>query len=431
MADEHSPKARLGLGLLILAHIVICCVSLIYVANDLAPIAFRPTTYHIFFLLPQLPVALAVVGAFSLLALMFVYADFSFGYFVGFYCYTLIIGYLWLNCFSDLNYDHRTAALSAAVSAIVFLVPALFLTTNRRRTDVLSERGFDRLLVAIVAIGIAIVAAGALYNFRLVGIRQIYAYRDQLDTPVVLRYLLGAASTVLLPFAFAGFVARKRYVWSAAVLLILLFLYPISLSKSALFTPLWLVALLALSKVFETRAVVVLSLLGPTLLGVILVTIFDEAAQYFKLVNFRMIAIPSVGMDVYNDFFARHDLTHFCQINLLKRLIACPYQEQLAVIMERSYDLGNFNASLFATEGIASVGILLAPLPVLACGLVLALANRLSAGLSARFILLSAGMLPLVIINVPLTVTLVTHGAVLLGVLWFVTPRSIFDDAEQ
>ena len=31
-----------------------------------------------------------------------------------------------------------------------------------------------------------------------------------------------------------------------------------------------------------------------------------------------MIAIPSVAMDVYNDFFSKHELTHFCQIWLLK-----------------------------------------------------------------------------------------------------------------
>jgi len=431
MSDDHLLRARTRLGLLIFAQILVSCVSLIYVANDQAPIAFQPTTYHIFFELSRLPVALAVVSAFSLLALMFVFARFSVGYFVGFYCYTMILGYLWLNCFSDLNYDHRSAALSAAAAAVVFLVPALFVTTPLRQADVLSERAFDRLLMAIAAVAAGIVAAGATYNFRVVGIRQIYAFRDQLQTPIILGYLLATAGTVLLPFAFAGFVARKRYACSVAILVVLLVLYPINLSKSALFAPFWLIALLALSKIFETRAVVVISLLGPTLLGVILVTIFyDKAAQYFMVINMRMIAIPSVGMDVYNDFFSRHDLTHFCQINLLKRFMPCPYQEQLSVIMERTYKLGNFNASLFATEGIASVGTLLAPVSALACGLVIAMANRLSAGLSARFVLLSAAVLAQVILNVPATVTLFSHGAVMLGALWFVTPRAIFRNVE-
>jgi hypothetical protein len=238
-------------------------------------------------------------------------------------------------------------------------------------------------------------------------------------------------STVLLPFGFAGFIARKRY-WSAAVILVaLLFFYPVTLSKSALFTPFWLAGLLVLTMMVEARAAAVISLMGPTLLGLVLVNLFyDRAAQYFMVINFRMMTIPSVGMDVYNDFFSRHELTHFCQINLLKRVIACPYQEPLAVMMERIYDLGNFNASLFATEGIASVGYVFAPISALVCGLVIALANRLSAGLSTRFVLLSAALLAQMIVNVPLTITLVTHGAVVLGALWYVTPRSIFANPE-
>jgi hypothetical protein len=431
MTDDHLRKADVRLGHLIFTHVLICCMSLVYVASDQAPIAFQPATYHIFFQLSKLPVALAVAGTFSLLALMFVFARFSIGYFVGFSCYSMILGYLWLNCFSDLRYDHRTAALSAAAAAIAFLVPALFVTTPLRQTDVLSERSFDRVLLAIVAIAAAIVAAGAAYNFRLVGLRQIYAYREQLETPIVLRYLLGITATVLLPFAFAGFVARKRYWWCAAVLFALLLLYPINLSKSAFFAPFWLIGLLVLSRILETRAVVVISLLAPTLIGVVLVSVFhDKAAQYFMYVNFRFMAIPSVAMDVYNDFFSRHELTHFCQINLVKRFIDCAYQEPLAVILDRTYDLGNFNASMFATEGIASVGNMFAPISALAGGLIVALANRLSADLSARFVLLSAGVLPQTIINVPLTITLVTHGAVILGMLWFVTPRSIFRGAN-
>ena len=107
----------------------------------------------------------------------------------------------------------------------------------------------------------------------------------------------------------------------------------------------------------------------------------------------------------------------------------CPYQEQLSIVMERIYKLGNFNASLFATEGIASVGVPFAPVATFLCGLVIALANRLSAGLPASFILISGAVLPQVLLNVPLTTVLLTHGAGLLFLLWYVTPRSLFEQA--
>jgi hypothetical protein len=140
-----------------------------------------------------------------------------------------------------------------------------------------------------------------------------------------------------------------------------------------------------------------------------------------------MIAIPSVAIDVYNDFFSRHDLTYFCQMRVLKPFVGCPYQEPLSIVMLHNYPFGgNFNASLFATEGVASVGLLLAPVSALACGLVVALGNRLSAGLPPSFVLVSGAILAQIVLNVPLTTVLLSHGAGLLFLLWYITPRSMF-----
>jgi hypothetical protein len=139
-----------------------------------------------------------------------------------------------------------------------------------------------------------------------------------------------------------------------------------------------------------------------------------------------MVAIPSVAMDVYNDFFSRHELTYFCQISFLKPIVQCPYQDPVSVVMERAYKIGNFNASLFATEGIASVGVLLAPLTALVSGLLISFGNRFSSGLPSSFVLVSGAVIPQVILNVPLTTTLLTHGLAFLFLLWYVTPRTIF-----
>jgi hypothetical protein len=136
--------------------------------------------------------------------------------------------------------------------------------------------------------------------------------------------------------------------------------------------------------------------------------------------------VPSNALNIYNDFFSDHDLTHFCQISILKLLVACPYQEQLSIVMKDYYDIGSYNASLFATEGIASVGTLFAPLAAFACGLIVAFANRLSAGLPSRFILLSSTVFSQSFLDVPLTIILVTHGAAVLFLLWYITPREMF-----
>jgi hypothetical protein len=256
----------------------------------------------------------------------------------------------------------------------------------------------------------------------------MYEYRAKLETPTIENYLIAIVSSALLPFAFAGFVAVKAYWRAAAVLILLSLFYPITLTKITLFAPLWLLFILVLSRLFEVRIAVVLSLLMPVLFGLASILLFkDSAITYFSLVNFRMIAVPSIAIDVYNDFFSKHDITHFCQIWFLKPLLRCSYQDPLSIVMANAYKLGNFNASLFATEGIASVGLLLAPIATLVCGLVIALGNRLSAGLPAEFVLTSGTILSLVLLNVPLSTALLTHGAGILFLLWCVTPRSLFD----
>jgi hypothetical protein len=143
-----------------------------------------------------------------------------------------------------------------------------------------------------------------------------------------------------------------------------------------------------------------------------------------------MIALPSSALDFYNDFFSTHDLTYFCQISFLKSFVDCPYTDPLSIVMAKAYRIGNFNASLFATEGIASVGPTLAPFAALACGLVIAVGNRLSAGLKPRFIVISGAALPQIFLNVPLTIVLVTNGAAFLFLLWYVTPRTIFGNDQ-
>jgi hypothetical protein len=422
------PQARLGLMIFMGFHIVTCCASLIYVAD------FYDAYQVVMFDKTRLYAAAANIAPFAIVSAVFAFSRFSFGYFLGFYFYTVVLGYLWLVEFSKFHYDHTLTSISALASAVAFLVPAMFITSPIRQRLILSPRTFDHLLSCILVFAAAAVAAGAFYNFRLVGLDAMYSFRGELEFPGWLRYAMAATANALLPFAFACFVARNNRWRAAVVLLLLLLLYPITLTKLTLFAPLWLLFLALLSRFFEARYSVVLSLFVPILGGVILATLVNAGAfpyppfmSYFSAVNFRMIAFPSVAIDIYNDFFSTHDHTYFCQIYLLKPLVNCPYSEPLSVVMAKAYQLGNLNASLFATEGIASVGLVLAPLAVLACGLVISLGNRLSSGLPPKFILLSGGVLTQNFLNVPLTTNLLTGGAAVVFLLWYVTPRAMFE----
>jgi hypothetical protein len=421
-------QARSRLILLLGFHIVICCLSLIYVAEYYTPYKI------IWFDKTRLYAAVLNVAPFVIVSPIFAFARFSFGYFLGFYFYTMILGYLWIVEFSNFHYDHRLAAISAFASALAFLVPATFITSPIKQIFMPSARAFDNVLSGILILAVAVIAAGAFYNFRLIGIADIYNFREGLEFPAWMRYAMGATSNAALPFAFACFVAWRNLWRAAVVLLLLLLFYPITLNKLALFAPFWLLFLALLSRFFEARIATVLSLLLPVSAGVVLALLvhattfpFVPFINYFANVNFRMIALPSIALDLYSDFFSTHNLTHFCQISFLKPFVDCPYNEQLSLVMAKAYQVGNLNASLFATEGIASVGLLLAPLAVFGCGLVISLVNRLSSGLPANFILMSGSVLSQVFLNVPLATTLLTNGGAILFLLWYITPRAIFE----
>src|ERR1700755_1657219 len=104
LGSRQLTPERLGIALLILCYIVICCLSSIYVTElfDMFRMRYDPA---------RLVSAGVAVAAFAPVLLLFLFARFSFGYFVGFYFFSMFAGYLWLNFFSDYAYDRRTALL--------------------------------------------------------------------------------------------------------------------------------------------------------------------------------------------------------------------------------------------------------------------------------------------------------------------------------
>jgi len=431
--SDPSPQGehRLGPAWLIYFHAAVCCASLAYLGRIYGYAGIAYDDAHLY------DAALNVIP-FVLVSVLFTFARFSFGYFLGFHFYTVILGFLWLVESSKLGYDKEAASISAFASAVAFLLPTLFILSPILRTDVVSVRTFDRILTAVLVASTALIVVSAFYNFRLVDFAAASRVRSQLNEPTALGYLDPIASNALLPVAFATFVLRRNFWRAALTILLLLAFYPVTLSKTALFAPFWILGITVLSKLFEARTTVVLTLFLPVVTGVVLGFLADQdfvayvsVRNYIGLVNLRMVAIPSSALDLYNDFFAKHDLTYFCQVNILKRLFSCPYAQPLAVMMQNAYGVGNLNASLFATEGIASVGLAGAPIAVLACGLVVALGNRVSASLPPRYVLMSGAIIPQVFLNVPLTISLMTGGAAVLFLMWLITPRAMFEQPRR
>jgi hypothetical protein len=370
----------------------------------------------------------SAVGATLLLAAfipLFALARFSFGYIVGAAFYSVIAGFIWLTYFVAPAYDDVRARWSAGASLLLFLLPMLFQTVRLPPAIVLSQRTMDRLLVLALGLGAAVLAWNSYYGFALVGISEADQLRSAFERPAMLRYLTAALTSGILPFAFAYFACRARYAMAVLSLLLIVCFYPVLLNKTVLLAAVWLPFLLLMFRTFEPKRAAILALLIPMTVG--LVAYFAMPGQglafnTFGLANRRMFAYPSIAMDRYSDFFASHELTHFCQISIIRAIRGCPYAYQLGAEMAERYHMGNLNASLFATEGIASVGSVWAPVSALLCGLVLSVGNSISARLSPCLIAVSSGLVVQALINVPLSAAFLSNGLFALLLLWSVSP---------
>jgi hypothetical protein len=414
---------------IIIAQIALYLVIMVYAS-------FQHPEYR-FQYYPEYLWSAVLIGIFSSAAgTAFAVCQFSFGYAMTYYFFLMIIGFLWINGFSALRYDHLAAGISASVSAIGFGLPALLIRSPLSPPIRLSFTTTKFLVSFAIGLSVVVILVGVRHNFYILGLRDHSEFRDELfhakirstiQFPVALRYSQGIVSSALMPFAFAFLVERKQYWLAATALVLMACLFPITLTKTSLFQPLWLVFVALIATMFEARTSTVLIFFIPTVVGLVSkLGMGNTGTDLFDILDLRLLTIPSAALSFYNEFFAQHEQTLFCQIGIVKLFFGCPYQEQLGVVMEQTYGLGNYNASLFATEGVASVGLMFAPISAFVCGLLVGLANRMSAGLPPRFVLISSAILTQMLLNVPFSTAFLTHGAVILFLMWYLLPREIF-----
>jgi hypothetical protein len=396
------------------------CFSLVLVAGDVN------AAFNIAYNNSNAVAAIFSAAFFCLCAAVLSARLFSFGYFVGFYMLAISCGYVWLSYFTRLPYDHIAARWSTVLSSAVFFLTATVTFSRAPKLPALSIAQMDALVKCLVGLVVTVALCGAFTGLHFVGPAEGELIRSELSHPRWMDYATSISLSCLIPFSFAWLTQRRAY-WTAALCIVLaLSFYPIAVNKTALMAPFWLVFVFLLAKVVEPRMVAILSLMLPLLIGLAAMAIDPSRPELvFRVINFRMLAIPSSGLDHYYHYFSTHPVTHFCQISLIGKLFSCTPPDQLGALLAQEYSIGNFNASLLATEGIASVGVYLAPVTAALCGLLVSFGNLSSAGIAPSFVLLSSSVLVVMTMNVPLSVAMVTHGGIILFGLWLITPRAI------
>jgi hypothetical protein len=384
----------------------------------------------------------ALWPSFSLLAFipLFLMARFSFGYFAGVSLYSTIIGFFWLSYCSAGFYDDALYRWSAVASFLMLLLPVLLQTASLPRLPTLSSSTMSVVTLSLVGVAILILAISASFGFAFVGLARSEALRGSFPRPVILNYAMGAVIGGILPFCFAFFACRRRYGTAACVILVLWGFYPVALNKTVLFGGLLLPVLYVVFRFCEPRKAVVLALTALMIPGIVGYHLLEHGvisqedsigrltAFWIGSINGRLFAVPAIAMDAYSNFFSTHQLTYFCQIRAVRFFTECPYQE-LGVVMASAYNMGNLNASLFATEGLASVGPLWAPLSAFVCGVIISLGNTASANLPAPLVGTSSGIvIHQALMNTPLSISLLSNGLLVLWLLWSLTPRDRLDE---
>lgn len=413
---------RLGLGTALTMFFALFFFNLVKNAQ------IQRETFHIGFDPGHLGMIWIPVALTAALGAVFLVAEFSFGYMAGFYLFTLMAGYFWLNAFSQLAYDHDRALLCAVVSIALFMLPAL--TIRKAPAWLARLPALPSVTPEIItAFAASVLAIAALYGFQFAGLGDIDRMRGAVARPVFLNYLIGNVLGALIPFAFACFLLQRRWVMVAAVCVLSMLYYPVTLSKIPLLVPAFMGMIALASRWLTARTAVVVSLLAPLCIALVPVLGRDWdhvgtlGLQVFSVLGFRFLAVPAVSLDHYYAFFAVHPQTWFCHIGLLKPLMTCPYDRQLGLVLADAYGLGNMNASMFATEGVAAVGLLYAPVMAALCGVLIGFGNMASAGLSSRFVLISGAMIAVALRDVPMSVAILTNGYGLLLLLWVFAPE--------
>ncbi|WP_375762958.1 hypothetical protein ACE10X_23725 [Bradyrhizobium sp. Pha-3] len=210
--------------------------------------------------------AQAVLGTAIMVAFVpaFVAARFSFGYLVGFSLLSAVFGFVWLSFFSAFDYPHAIARWAMIAALAAAMIPLMLQNIPVWRPD-LSDAAVKRIAVLLLASCFAVLVADISYGANLGN--PYGAARTAVVRPALMNYLTGIMIGAVLPYLFAHFASRSRWIPAAGVLLLALCFYPVVNNKTVLLLPIWLPFLFWLYGRFDPRLATVLAFLIPMVIG--------------------------------------------------------------------------------------------------------------------------------------------------------------------
>lgn len=263
-------------------------------------------------------------------------------------------------------------------------------------------------------------------SFALVSLWDVYEQRavaGEAAEGTLAGYATGILAGCMNPFLMAyGLIRRRKLLvlWGA---LGQLFVFTTFALKSVVISvPLllgfyWLLLTPAKVPVWRLGVIVVLSIAGP----LALMFAFDADSDIFianiaALVFLRTYGLAGATIGVYYDFFQHNPHTFYSHVGPVRALIDYPYDRQLGEVI--GIYLGSpgldYNANMFATDGIAAGGLVALIVLGLVAGLVIRLCSALVPKRNWKLICAASAMSIMNLANTSLFTSLLTGGLLFL-----------------
>jgi hypothetical protein len=344
--------------------------------------------------------------------------------------------------------DHSTA-----VQLVLTLFSGLMIIVVARRTirAALLPRiaippwafwvGFT-VFCAICAAYVATVLGG---HAALVDLSEVYALRTEANDELAQTgskfggYAFTWLNAFMLPIFYSvGWWTRRWWVCALVVIAYLL-LYSVWGAKASLFAP---VALAGLSLVLRaspahaaTRLVIAFALL---LASPLIISWDGDIASLVHhwliyLINMRVFSSSALLITQYQSYFEMHPLTYGSHITGVNMFVSYPYADEIPRTIGLYYygTPMTANVSFWAQDGIAAFGMPGILVISVVCAFVFWLIDSASAHIDRRIVVLSLAFMVTHLVDTSLFTTLITGGALLLAVAFWLMPPVQFRVAGE
>lgn len=263
-------------------------------------------------------------------------------------------------------------------------------------------------------------------NIKLVSFEDVYDLREEANKisegNALLGYLNVWLTNFFMPVCMAYGIIQKKKIYYLVGFFVALTLYLSTGAKIAIIFPLvyfFFNNIFKGDKIKNFYVVLVASLSAVALIVLVVFSIFPDNPTIFMITSIlfsRTLANGGMLTFWYDRFFQNHPFTNFSHINFINIITqSYPYQKELGYIIGSEFwnEKMNANANFWATDGVASHGILGILIANILFFLILVLFNTVSRNFNKLFIIFLFLPFISVFLNTSIFTSLLSGGAFL------------------